>query len=93
MNILVTGGAGFIGANLVKRLTEAHEEGEVIVLDDLSTGTRENLIDTNATLVEGSILDEELLEDLVADVSAIVHLAGRGSVPRSVKYPFATRRM
>ena len=55
MRILVTGGAGFIGANLARHF--AGRGQEVVVLDDLSTGSRENLAGVDAELIEGTILD------------------------------------
>ena len=82
---LVTGGAGFVGSNLTRHL--AVQGHDVTVLDDLSTGYRSNLDGVDATLHIGSILDVGLLSELVADVDSIVHLAARGSVPRSVADP------
>jgi UDP-glucose 4-epimerase len=84
---VVTGGAGFIGANLC-RVAAAHGDvDEVVALDDLSTGVRANLDGVAATLVEGSILDGDLLRDAFAGADSIVHLAARPSVPRSVADP------
>lgn len=83
--VLVTGGAGFIGANLAKRLlSEGHE---VVVLDDLSTGSRSNLAGLDIDFREGSVLDISLLREAASGVSAIVHLAAIPSVPRSVVAP------
>ena len=88
MRILVTGGAGFIGANLCERALEAGHD--VVVVDDLSTGERANLEPLDVRLVEGSILDEAVLTDAMAGVEAVVHLAALGSVPRSITNPVAT---
>lgn len=85
MRILVTGGAGFIGANLVRRLTMVGDD--VTVLDDLSTGQESNLNGLGARLITGSILDPGALAQAVAGVESIVHLAAIPSVPRSVKDP------
>jgi UDP-glucose 4-epimerase len=89
MKVVVTGGAGFIGANLCKRLAS---EGDVVVtaFDDLSTGFAANLDGVAADLVQGSILDVDLLGRTTADADAIVHLAARASVPRSVADPVAS---
>jgi UDP-glucose 4-epimerase len=87
--VLVTGGAGFIGANLCRALAEAGAE-HVVALDDLSTGRRENLQGTEAELVEGTILDAALVGDLVQDADAVVHLAALPSVARSLEDPAAT---
>lgn len=89
MKILVTGGAGFIGSNLVKQLQQDGVE-HVAVIDDFSTGFRENLKDLDVDLYEGSILDRELLAAAAKDAHAIVHLAARPSVPRSIQDPVAS---
>lgn len=85
MRIVVTGGAGFIGSNLVRRALEAGHR--VAVIDDLSTGYRENLAGVDVDLVEASILDEQALAGVVAGADAVVHLAALGSVPRSIENP------
>jgi nucleoside-diphosphate-sugar epimerase len=81
---LVTGGAGFIGSHLVRRLVA--EGNSVTVVDDLSTGRRENLAGCDVVLVERD-LSQEPLDDLVKKVDVIFHLAAVPSVPRSVKEP------
>ena len=88
MRVLITGGAGFIGANLTHHLERlgAH----VTVLDDLTTGRTRNLDGADAELVIGSILETELLDRLSAEADAVVHLAARSSVPRSIDDPAAT---
>lgn len=93
MKVLVTGGAGFIGANLVRRLETLSEVTEVVVVDDLSFGCRENLDGTSATLLEGSVLDKELLRQAIDGASTVVHLAARSSVPRSIAEPMATHEV
>lgn len=85
MRVLVTGGAGFIGANLVSRLL--HEGHDVVVIDDLSTGSEGNLIGLDVELVRASILDSGALAQASRRVDAIVHLAAIPSVPRSVAAP------
>ena len=87
MKILVTGAAGFIGGNLCRELAARGQVDEVIGLDDLSTGDPANLSGTGTTLVTGSILDAELVQDLVDRADAVVHLAARPSVPRSLADP------
>ena len=84
----MTGGAGFIGANLCRRLAGAGET--VIALDDLSTGNADNLAGLDVTLIEGSILDPAALDRAFSDASAVVHLAARPSVPRSITDPMAS---
>ena len=88
MRVLVTGGAGFIGSNLVRRLLA--DGDDVVVIDDLSTGFRANLDGLPVTFHEASILDAEALNGAADGVDAVVHLAALGSVPRSVKDPVAT---
>ncbi len=89
MTVLVTGGAGFIGAGLVHRLVA---DGHAVrVLDDLSTGSVANLTGLDGVdLVEGSITDADLVGRLAQGVAAVAHLAARASVPRSLADPVAT---
>ncbi|WP_326651314.1 NAD-dependent epimerase/dehydratase family protein [Streptomyces sp. NBC_01750] len=93
MNVLVTGGAGFIGANLCRELASRPDAGKVIALDDLSTGSAANLAGVDAKLIEGSILDPDILESVVAGMDAVVHLAARPSVPRSLADPVASHHV
>ena len=89
MNILVTGGAGFIGSHLCERLID---EGHVVTaLDDLSTGNRANLnnlmdID-NFTFVQGSILDLDILHPLISQADYVFHLAAAVGVFNIVNHP------
>ncbi|MCE2766487.1 MAG: NAD-dependent epimerase/dehydratase family protein, partial [Fimbriimonadaceae bacterium] len=81
VKILVTGGAGFIGSHVVEALLR--NNAEVIVLDDLSTGSLINLEGLEVCFVQGSILDASLLDRLTVDIDAVVHLAALVSVPLS----------
>lgn len=90
MRILVTGGAGFIGANLCRRLVTTPGVTKVSVLDDLSTGSEANLDGLDVDLVVGSILDADLVQRLVGGADSVVHLAARPSVPRSIQDPMAS---
>jgi UDP-glucose 4-epimerase len=90
MKVVVTGGAGFIGANLCRELAARPGIDRVVALDDLSTGNPANLAGVPAELVEGSILDRSLLIDVVEGADAVVHLAARPSVPRSLADPVAS---
>lgn len=90
MRVVVTGGAGFIGTNVCRAfVADGHD---VVVLDDLSTGRKENLdaLAGSVALLEGSILDRALLDEVFDGAGAVVHLAARGSVPRSIDDPMAT---
>ncbi|MBL8778048.1 MAG: NAD-dependent epimerase/dehydratase family protein [Acidimicrobiales bacterium] len=90
--VLVTGGAGFIGANLVRRLLAGGHR--VAVVDDLSTGDRGNLTEVEGRISfhEGTVLDAGVLDAAMAGADAVVHLAARPSVPRSIDDPVATHR-
>lgn len=90
---MVTGGAGFIGANLCRVLAVRDEVDQVVALDDLSTGYRENLGGVAAELVVGDILDGPLVREVVEGAASIVHLAARPSVPRSLTDPEASHRV
>ena len=90
MRVLITGGAGFIGSNLCRRLLSESTFTEVVVLDDLSTGDATNLEGIEARFVRGSITDDGALDEATEGVDAVVHLAALGSVPRSVADPLAT---
>lgn len=89
---LVTGGAGFIGSHLVDRLLE--EGTSVTVLDNLSTGRDENLVahadDPRLALVTASVLDEELVDRLVAEHDVVYHLAAAVGVRYVVDDPLNT---
>ncbi len=93
MKVVVTGGAGFIGANLVRGLSACDAVTEVVAYDDLSTGNRDNLTGTGVPLVEASITDPEALAAAAQGASAIVHLAARPSVPRSLADPVASHHV
>ena len=75
--ILVTGGAGFVGASLVRRLVDM--SARVTVLDDLFTGKAET-IPTGAQFVKGSVTDQGLVRDLVKEHSLVFHLAARNII-------------
>lgn len=89
MKILITGGAGFIGSHLIDRLiTDDHT---VVVFDDISTGSIKNVNHhfnkSNFLFINGSVLDQELLESAVKDVDYIFHLAAAVGVFNIVNHP------
>lgn len=87
----MTGGAGFIGSHVVRALLE--REHEVVVLDDLSTGKRENLPESSRlTLQVGDVADPTAVAAALSGCSAFVHLAAVASVERSVQDPLLTHR-
>jgi len=95
MQYLVTGGAGFIGSNLVESLLKLGVE--VRVLDNLSTGRRENLDFSvpmvKLEIIEGDIRNAKTCSQCCREVDAVFHLAALGSVPRSVEDPVTTHEI
>ncbi len=86
----ITGGAGFIGSNLAEALAE---ENEVVVIDDLSSGRRENLAGLDVAFIEGSINDLDLLRQAFEGATCVFHEAAIASVQRSVEDPIGTSRV
>ena len=87
---LVTGGGGFIGSNIVRRILS---DGQAVrVLDDFSTGRRVNLaeIENDIEILEGDVRDESTLKKALKGVQYVLHLAAIPSVVRSVENPIAT---
>jgi UDP-glucose 4-epimerase len=86
MTFLITGGAGYIGAHVVRAMLLAGEK--VVVLDDLSTG-REERVPEGVPLVIGSVLDRLALDETIAEhrITGVVHLAGKKQVGESVEKP------
>jgi UDP-glucose 4-epimerase len=90
VKVVVTGGAGFIGANLCRQLVVSPDVDEVVVLDNLSTGFRSNLDGVPVELVEGTIVDPDDVDRVMDGADSVIHLGARGSVPRSVADPIAS---
>lgn len=92
MRVVVTGGAGFIGANLCRALA-AHGH-QVTAFDDLSTGRADNLDGVEGVaLVVGSFLDKTTTKSVIEGVDAVVHLGARPSVPKSVMDPLLSHEI
>lgn len=88
MKVLVTGGAGFIGYNIVNALCEDEKIEKVIVLDNLINGDLNNLNSSEKIQFRrGDICDYDLVEDLCEKIDVICHQAAWGSVPKSVEQP------
>jgi len=97
MHVLVTGGAGFIGSNLVGRLLEDKRISIVSVLDNLATGLQQNINELSGNkkfrFVEGDIRDFETCLQACEGVDVISHQAALGSVPRSISDPLTTNNV
>jgi len=85
---LVTGGSGFIGSNLVRRLLA--DGNEVRVLDNFSTGNRENLKGLDVELIEGDLTSYHMVQRAIKGINYIFHQGALPSVPRSVNDPIAS---
>ena len=94
-NVVVTGGAGFIGSNLARHL--ALENNHVVVVDDLSTGHMENISDLKDSgdleFVHASITDLAVLQKVFTDCDYVFHEAALPSVPRSIKEPIVVNQV
>src|SRR5260370_38680573 len=93
MRYLVTGGAGFIGSNTGDELVGRGDD--VVVLDDLSSGKKENLsgLRGKIEILEYSVTDMDRLREACRGVDYVLHLGARTSVPRSVIDPLETNRV
>ncbi len=88
MKVLITGGAGFIGSNIANELCKYKEVDEIIIIDDLSNGSIENLTKSNKiNFVKGDICDFDLVNKICSNIDVICHQAAWGSVPRSIEQP------
>lgn len=92
MHYVVTGGAGFIGSHLVEHLVTAVGGHRVTVLDNFSTGKRENLAPwlDRIRVVEGSVTDPDACREAIAGADFVLHQAALPSVPRSLRDPMAS---
>ncbi|MFH1127389.1 MAG: NAD-dependent epimerase/dehydratase family protein [archaeon] len=93
--ILITGGAGFIGRHLVEKLLSSNEGIEITVLDDFSTGKKENLLslDTNGNILDivtGDIRDEKILDSILPGTCTVYHMAAVVGVDRVLAMPIDT---
>jgi UDP-N-acetylglucosamine 4-epimerase len=97
MRILLTGGAGFIGSNLAEQLLKDNRVSAVKVLDNLATGSIENisdhLADSKFEFIEGDIRDYKTCLEACNDIDLISHQAALGSVPRSINDPLTTNEV
>jgi UDP-glucose 4-epimerase len=89
--VAVTGGAGFIGSNLARKLLR--DGHEVVIIDDLSTGLIQNLSLESLEFHKVSITDSQSIHKILEDCETIFHFAARGSIPRSIENPLATHEV
>ncbi|MBL7262310.1 NAD-dependent epimerase/dehydratase family protein [Paractinoplanes lichenicola] len=93
MKILVTGGAGFIGAHLCRELLARPEVEGITVLDDFSTGNIDNIESLPVEVVKDTILRRDIVTELVEQSDAVVHLAAQPSVPLSITDPMTSHEV
>ncbi|MFT3739524.1 MAG: SDR family oxidoreductase [Breznakibacter sp.] len=93
--VLVTGGAGFIGSNLIENLLALNNR--VVCLDNFATGKRENIqpfmVNPRFTLIEGDIRDLSVCRGACKDADVVLHQAALGSVPRSINDPITSNEV
>lgn len=94
-SFLITGGAGFIGSNMVEYLLDLGHR--VVVLDNFATGKKENIESyashSDFTFIEGDIRDLDTCQTACEGIDYVIHLAALGSVPRSIKDPITTHQV
>jgi UDP-N-acetylglucosamine 4-epimerase len=97
VNLLITGGAGFIGSNLVERFLDDERIGLVRVLDDLSNGLYENIegfeFHPKFEFIKGDICDYDTCVQAMKGIHKVTHQAALGSVPRSIENPMRTNEV
>src|SRR5688572_6271859 len=97
MKILVTGGAGFIGSNLAEQLLRKESVSLVRVLDNLATGSKDNITElignSKFEFIEGDIRDYQTCLEACDGIDAISHQAALGSVPRSINDPLTSNEV
>jgi len=89
-NLVITGGAGFIGSNLADALAQ---KNDVLIIDDLSTGKLENLVGLDVRFLKGCITNIDLLKKSFQGIDCVFHLAAIASVKKSIDYPLRTNEV
>ena len=92
MKIFVTGGAGFIGKNLVKKLASEHE---LIIYENFSNSEEEDfskLLRGNTSLIKGDMTDYDLLKKSLRDVDLVIHLAAKIDISETIMHPETTHK-
>ena len=93
MTVAVTGGAGFIGSALVRNLVQDPSIGDVVVVDNFSTGSRRNLYGVDVNVQAADVRDRDALSRALRPADAIVHLAALPSVVRSLQDPLSSHEV
>lgn len=97
INLLITGGAGFIGSNLAEKFLSDDRVDLVRVVDDLSTGYYENIAEFESNpkfeFIKGDICDYDVCEEAMRGIHKVTHQAALGSVPRSIEKPTRTNEV
>lgn len=97
VNLLITGGAGFIGSNLVEHFLEDDRVALVRILDDLSNGYYENIREfedhSKFEFIKGDITDYPTCQEAMQGIHKVSHQAALGSVPRSIENPMRTNEV
>ena len=89
--LLITGGCGFIGSNLVAFLTQENDY-EIRILDNLSLGSKDTVSAFDVELIQGDILEESVLDNALQDIDAVIHLAAHTRVIESIDNPLLNFR-
>jgi UDP-glucose 4-epimerase len=84
MKVLITGGAGFIGSHIAEYFSG---KAEIVILDNLSTGSMKNLTGLDCTFIHGDVRNNDVVKKAIQGVNVVFHLAAMVSVPESMKSP------
>ncbi len=92
MKVVITGGAGFIGSHIAEYFSQK-DDVEVVVLDNLRSGFKENIKNFNIKFIHGDVTDYNLVEEVLKNTDYVFHLAALVSVPESLEKPYETEKI